>query len=87
MDNPGLVKLDSFSSLISGGSTTTTYETTDPMFGNLEGNMGSAVDQSVLIDELHKVFQYIDKDGRGYLEVSEILNFQAQLADSKHTHS
>jgi hypothetical protein len=35
----------------------------------------ATTDQQVLIDELHKVFQYIDKEGRGYLEVSEILEF------------
>ena len=28
-----------------------------------------------LIDELHKLFQYIDKEGRGYLEINELLDF------------
>ena len=63
------MKLDTFSSLISGSSTES-----DILFANLDGNMATA-DQQVLIDELHKVFQYIDKEGRGYLEVSEILEF------------
>ena len=36
----------------------------------------------VLLDELHKVFQSID-GGKGYLEVNELLDFQAALAESK----
>jgi hypothetical protein len=28
-----------------------------------------------ITEELHKLFQYIDQTGRGFLEVSEILNF------------
>jgi Ca2+-binding EF-hand superfamily protein len=63
------MKLDTFSSLISGSTTES-----DILFANLDGNM-TTTDQQVLIDELHKVFQYIDKEGRGYLEVSEILEF------------
>ena len=66
------MKLDSFSSLISGS--TNGLGDSDIFFANLDGNMATT-DQQVLIDELHKVFQYIDKEGRGYLEVSEILEF------------
>jgi Ca2+-binding EF-hand superfamily protein len=63
------MKLDTFSSLISDSTAES-----DILFANLDGNMATT-DQQVLIDELHKVFQYIDKEGRGYLEVSEILEF------------
>lgn len=34
-------------------------------------------DSAQLIDEIHKLFQYIDQSGKGYLEVNEILDFQA----------
>lgn len=36
-----------------------------------------------LTEELHKLFQYIDDQGKGFLEVSEVLGFQAMLAASK----
>jgi Ca2+-binding EF-hand superfamily protein len=36
-----------------------------------------------MVEELHKLFQYIDKDSRGFLEVSEIREFQAAIAESK----
>ncbi len=38
----------------------------------------------ILLDELHKLFQTLDS-GKGYLEVSEILDFQASIAESKIT--
>ena len=44
---------------------------------SLVGNTGD-----ILIDEIHKVFQMID-GGKGYLEVSEILDLQANIAESK----
>ncbi len=72
-NNTQLMKLDSFSSLISGSGDQGTTNA-DILFGNVDGSMGT-IDQQVLIDELHKVFQLIDKEGRGYLEVSEILEF------------
>ncbi len=46
--------------------------------GSLVGNNNG----DILIDEIHKVFQMID-GGKGYLEVSEILELQANIAESK----
>eukprot|EP00347_Sterkiella_histriomuscorum_P022084 403331737 len=33
-----------------------------------------------LVDEMHKLFQFIDEDSKGYLTVEEILTFQLNLA-------
>lgn len=44
---------------------------------SLVGNTGD-----ILIDEIHKVFQMID-GGKGYLEVSEILDLQANIAEKE----
>jgi hypothetical protein len=51
-------------------------ETENSLVGNNE---------DILIDEIHKVFQMID-GGKGYLEVSEILDLQANIAESKTIH-
>jgi hypothetical protein len=40
-------------------------------------------ESALLIDELHKLFQKIDQNGKGYLHVDEILEFQEQIAKSK----
>jgi hypothetical protein len=47
---------------------------------SLIGNNGD-----ILIDEIHKLFQMIDS-GKGYLEVSEILDLQANIAESNSFH-
>ena len=38
----------------------------------LENNVASDCGQ-VLLDELHKLFQLIDLEGKGFVEVSEVL--------------
>ena len=47
-----------------------------------ETAQGQLKDGDILIEEIHKLFQMID-NGKGYLEVNEILDLQANIAESK----
>ena len=42
---------------------------------SLDNQYFDPLECSLLIDELHKLFQYIDQNGKGFLEVKEVIDF------------